>query len=263
MKCLCEQFYRYNENGKILPISFLIRYARKLMILMNSGYYLYGVKSCTSFLDYSANYDYDTKIISVFFSQCIRCVEEDNDIRFNKNNYEHISLLNTYLIKAITHECFHGIQHRISNLKEKNNTLEANIFYDSLNIYAHKTYLYNLYYEIIPIEVNAEIMASIYGIEFINMLSEEEALYNNNRCIAEELLSHYFEDDKYYSPTKLFYHEIDEKKRYDNLVKNMSISNYKRMLLGLELDDYYINSLKDISDGKIEVARVKTYLMNK
>lgn len=260
---LCDQFYIFNENRKILSVDFLMKYSRKLMIIMGASDYLHGIKKSISFSNNLAYYNYNNKIISIFVDRCMRCVEKENNIKFDKNNYEHIALLNTYLIITITHECFHGIQKKISDQKDKNNTLAANIFYDSLNIHAYKPKLYNQYYEIMPLEVNAEIMGNICAIEFVNIFNEEEALYKNNSFVAEEILINYLRKNDFFSPTKLFYQEIDEKKRYNSLIKYAPVSNYERMKLGLELDDYYIDSLIDISAGKIEVANIKTYLKNK
>lgn len=263
MKKLCDEFYTFNENGEKLSVDFLRRYSRKLMDLMGASDYLHDIKKTILFFHHLACYNYNSEVIYIYINKYIKVFEKEHNIKFNKYNYEHIALLNTHLIISITHECFHGIQKKIADQKDKNNTLEAKIFYDSFDIIIYEKELYKLYYKIIPVEVNAYIMSNIYGVEFINLFCGEEALYNNNSCVAAEILAHYFEDDKYFSPTKLFYQEINEKKRYDSLIKDANASNYERMILGLELDDYYIDSLKDICDGKIEVENIKTYLKNK
>lgn len=258
MEELCEEFYKYNSKKELLPLSFIKKYTRELTKQFNVSEYVKKVEKGSFNLNYEANYNFDTRYITIFYQSI-----KDKIYKENKtiNSYDFISLVNTQIIHALTHECIHALQSKKSDMKD--DSIESNIFFDSINIYEHKSHLYLTYYDIFPIETNAEILGKIISTSFINLLADSEAIINNNKVIAEAILDFYIDGTDIVSPTALFYILINEEQRYDYIMEDKEISNYKRMLLGLPLKDNYFNELIDIKEGITEVKDIKKYLKTK
>ena len=259
MLSLCEEYYYYIKKGKILPINFLRRYIKFLSKRYNAKKYIKKIVISEDINDSEATYDFDLKIIAYYHNKIRISIEEDLNCSFDTSNFKHISLYNEKLLLAVTHECIHAAQAYVVD-KYGDGNITTKILSDSISVHRYKPEIYLAHYDYFPMEINAEILGSMTTTNFINLLADEEFVFKNNKTMASEILELISDENHYISKTEVFYKIIEDEKRYYEIINNMDLSNYKRLILGLEIDNYFISELEQISLGKIEVDNVKRYL---
>ena len=262
MEKLCDTFYDFIESQQKISENFLKKYSSYIMNVHGAQNYLKRIIFCfNTDLDNQSTYNYRTKNIDVYINTFLINLEDDLEEKFDPSKFYHIMRYNILLLHAITHECMHGIQFNVIE-NGCDSFVRQRIFIDSYKWFKKNYDLYSFgdFYCIEPLETNAEIEAKIMTNLFINLLADEEIVFNNNRELAESILGIYTHNEKIISPTEIFYKQIDKAKHYESIVEKEILSNYERMLLGLPLDDYFLGSLESIRDGKTEVNDVKKYL---
>lgn len=265
MKKLCNEFYGFCDKNTTLPLNYLKKFAYEYMKIYNAErqYKTIKFKSLDPYDD-KCNAVYNDKVITLYKKAIYNYMKESFDFKFDFSIYEHLTYYNTYLINLLMHECTHGIQYdkTIQNVEN----IESYLFQESIYISNNDQALYHKLYNILPTEINAFISSDLDTAQFINMLLDDEDTIYNNKITIESILDKYKLDGKsdfIISPTLLFYEEIDELKKLNRILNKFKLSNYKRMLLGLPLDDYYLSLLFDIKEGNEIKGNLKKYLMNK
>lgn len=259
MKELSLEFNKYNKKCKILSLEFLRKYAYNIIKKYGADYYINNIRMHQLLCDYDMIYNFDSRIIDIYIAQIKTDIIYENEVYYKKHPDQYVKTINKNLIYSITHECFHAIQNKFICDIDNMQRLASSLFRDSMQIKKYNMTLYYQLYEYFPIEVNAEIMACLFGTNFLNIAEPNNTALNNMQAI-KDILNIYSIDDIYIYPTEVFYKTINEDKRYNELTINISKSNYKRMILGLPIDDYYIKKLEQIKYGNIEVKDVKKYL---
>lgn len=260
---LCKEFYAFNENCQILSLDYIRRYADRIKQIYNVRSYIKKVKIENVSYGYNAIYSFDDKKIRVCYGHIKEMLEEEFKCRFDMHNINHVARFNAELIFALSHECFHGIQLKCAE-KYTSKTVAAKLFLDSIDICTYKIEIYDRYYKYIPIETNAEILGKLFGVKFINLLADKKVAENNNAYIAEGILN-LFEDseDNYISPTEIFYKLINEEKRYKEILEHTDLSNYKRMIFGLTVDNQYLDELNALSTKQAKTTDLRKYLKSR
>ncbi len=99
-------------------------------------------------------------------------------------------------------------------------------------------------------------------LNYANMLEDKETLNRYNSFMCGLMIKPYEDVGNFMiSPASVFYSNFKEKDRFYVLDKQMSKSNFTRILYGMPFDKSLFNKLKQIRDKEIEVPNVKKLIL--
>ena len=245
---LLEEFLDYTEAITPLPEDFVRRYAMNLVKEHNASLFLEDVSSNHTSKDAEiAVYEPEDRLITFSYDE----IKKSNRKNRNILNY------NFDILEVISHECFHAIQMSKLDL----DTVEGQIFRDTLELASHYKSLYNdVGYQFSPLEINAQLEAYLYVNEFMSAYLMADDLRINNQVTMSKMLDEIRpRRDKFVFPTKNFYTVMHEPEKYEEL-DITKLSNYKKLLLGLKVDPYYLKHMIDIEEGDKKILNLRRNL---
>lgn len=260
MAKLYMDFCRFNEEGKILDLNFLTRYAKSLTHIYNADQNVKKLQIRRLPKDTYALYIFKKHKIIISYENIIKEIELEQRKRFNIRNQSQVIRLNMELLFSVSHECYHAVQESIIT-DPNNKTIISKLFTDSYYTCCDAPDLYVEGYDYIPIEVNADILGKLKTLKFINMGLAKETAMNNNKIIMNEIKGMITDEDgKPIEVARKFYKIINKEDRYERLMRNCNLSDFQKLFLGLPVSEEYFARISSICDGTTQPEKLKQYL---